>query len=145
MVAFSYRQICIAYPSGGGSYSVSKANFGRLASLVAASALMIDYVPDGRGLDLVGDRAGHRRRCRPSRAISVQVAIVAIFLIMIGNLRGLRESGNIFAIPTYLFVGSAFLMIAIGTFKIIVQGEGAAPTPAEVEAVSEYDAGRRLC
>ena len=134
VVAFSYRQICIAYPSGGGSYSVSKANFGKIASLVAASALMIDYsltvaVSTSSAVEQISSAV-------PAVApISVQVAIVAIFLIMVGNLRGLRESGNIFAIPTYLFLFSALLMIGIGTFKIVVLGESRAPSPEEIAAL----------
>jgi amino acid transporter len=136
VVAFSYRQICIAYPSGGGSYSVSKANFGKIASLVAASALMIDYsltvaVSTSSAVEQISSAI-------PAVGpISVQLAIVAIFLIMVGNLRGLRESGNIFAIPTYLFLGSALLMIGIGAFRIIILGETRPPTPAEIEAVSD--------
>jgi amino acid transporter len=68
--------------------------------------------------------------------LSVEVGVIAITLIAIGNLRGLRESGNIFAIPTYLFLGSALLMIGIGTFRIVVLGEHRPPTAAEVAAVS---------
>jgi amino acid transporter len=134
VVAFSYRQICIAYPSGGGSYSVSKANFGKLASLVAASALMIDYsltvaVSTSSAVEQISSAV-------PAVGpISVYVGVGAIFLIMIGNLRGLRESGNIFAIPTYLFLGSALLMIAIGAFRIVVLGESRAPSPEEVAAL----------
>ena len=134
VVAFSYRQICIAYPSGGGSYSVSKANFGKIASLVAASALMIDYsltvaVSTSSAVEQIASAV-------PAVGpISVYVGIGAIFLIMIGNLRGLRESGNIFAIPTYLFLFSALLMIGIGTFKIVVLGESRAPSPEEIAAL----------
>jgi amino acid transporter len=134
VVAFSYRQICIAYPSGGGSYSVSKANFGKLASLVAASALMIDYsltvaVSTSSAVEQISSAV-------PAVGpISVYVGVGAIFLIMIGNLRGLRESGNIFAIPTYLFLGSALLMIAIGTFRIVVLGEHRTPSPEEIAAL----------
>jgi len=134
IVAFSYRQICIAYPSGGGSYSVSKANFGKVASLVAASALMIDYsltvaVSTSSAVEQISSAV-------PAVGpISVYVGVGAIFLIMIGNLRGLRESGNIFAIPTYLFLGSALLMIGIGTFRIVVLGESRAPSPEEIAAL----------
>ena len=114
IVAFSYRQVCLAYPTGGGSYSVSKANFGRMASLVAASALMIDYtltvaVSTSSAVEqlVVGDPG-------PRPRTGWRSALLAIGLITLGNLRGLREAGNIFAIPTYLFLGSAFLMIAVG-------------------------------
>ena len=129
IVAFSYRQVCLAYPTGGGSYSVSKANFGRMASLVAASALMIDYtltvaVSTSSAVEQLSSAIP---ALDPYR---VEVAILAIGLITLGNLRGLREAGNIFAIPTYLFLGSAFLMIAAGTFRIVFQGDtGPAPTP----------------
>ena len=110
IVAFSYRQICIAYPTGGGSYSVSKANFGRLASLVAASALLIDYnltvaVSTSSAVEQITSAL-------PALApISVGIGVGAIGLITLGNLRGIREAGNIFALPTYLFLFSALLMI----------------------------------
>ena len=126
VVAFSYRQVCIAYPTGGGSYSVSKANFGRLASLVAASALLIDYnltvaVSTSSAVEQVVSAV-------PSLAsVAVGIGVAAILLITIGNLRGLREAGNIFAVPTYLFLGSALLMIAVGVYRIVVLGESTVP------------------
>ena len=102
--------MCIAYPTGGGSYSVSKANFGRLASLIAASALLIDYtltvaVSTSSAVEQI---ASAFPALDP---VKVEIGVVAIALITLGNLRGLREAGNIFAIPTYLFLVSAFLMI----------------------------------
>jgi amino acid transporter len=123
-VAISYRQICLAYPTGGGSYSVSKRNFGRLVSLVAASALMIDYVmtvavSTASSIEQVTSAIPELTDWR------VVLGIAAIALITIGNLRGLREAGNLFAIPTYLFLGSALLMIAIGTIRIVVFAERA--------------------
>ena len=137
VVAFSYRQVCIAYPTGGGSYSVSKANFGRLASLVAASALMIDYtltvaVSTSSAVEQIASAV-------PSLdSVRVEIGVVAIGLILLGNLRGIREAGNIFAIPTYLFLGSAFLMIAMGAFRIVVQGDtGPAPSPEVVRATTQ--------
>jgi amino acid transporter len=137
IVAFSYRQVCIAYPGGGGSYSVSKANFGRLASLIAASALLIDYTLTVAvsTTSAVEQIASAVPALDPWR---VQMGLVAIGLITLGNLRGLREAGNIFAIPTYLFLGSAFLMIAMGVFRILFQGDtGPTPTPEVVEAMSQ--------
>ena len=122
VVAISYRQVCIAYPTGGGSYSVSKRNFGRNASLVAASALLIDYVMT---VAVSTSSAVEQITSAIPALIDFRVAIgvAAISLITIGNLRGLRESGNIFALPTYLFLGSALLMIAIGAYRILVNGE----------------------
>src|SRR5256885_3703876 len=120
-VAISYRQICIAYPTGGGSYSVSKRNFGRHASLIAASALLIDYVMT---VAVSTSSAVEQITSAVPALIDerVLIGVAAIALITIGNLRGIREAGNIFAVPTYLFVGSALLMIAIGTFRIVVGG-----------------------
>jgi len=136
IVAFSYRQVCLAYPTGGGSYSVSKANFGRLASLVAASALLIDYnltaaVSTSSAVEQIvsafpalGD-------------VRVLIGVGALALITLANLRGVREAGNIFAVPTYLFMFSAFAMIAIGAYRIVVLGEQHAPPPEVVAATAE--------
>ena len=122
-VAISYRQVCIAYPTGGGSYAVSKANFGRTVSLVAASALLIDYVMTVA----VSTTSAVEQITSAIPALielRVEIGVLAIVLITVGNLRGLREAGNVFAVPTYLFIGSALLMIAIGAFRILVLGEG---------------------
>ena len=134
-VAISYRQICIAYPGGGGSYSVSRRNIGRTVSLVAASALMIDYV-----MTVAVSTSSAVEQITSAFPIlydeRVLIGVVAIALITLGNLRGLREAGNIFAIPTYLFVGSALLMIGVGTFRIVVLGEGSTYGPEFNEQVS---------
>jgi len=136
IVAFSYRQVCLAYPNGGGSYSVSKANFGRHASLVAASALLIDYnltaaVSTSSAVEQIvsafpalGD-------------VRVLIGVGALALITLANLRGVREAGNIFAVPTYLFMFSAFAMIAIGAYRIVVLGEQHGPPPEVVAATAE--------
>lgn len=122
IVAFSYRQVCLAYPTGGGSYSVSKVNFGRRASLIAASALLIDYV-----MTVAVSISSAVEQITAALPVllpeKVLIGVIAIALVTLGNLRGLREAGNIFAVPTYLFVGSALLMIAIGTFRIVILGE----------------------
>jgi amino acid transporter len=126
VVSTSYRQIGYAYPSGGGAYAVARANLGRPAALVAAGSLLVDYimtvaVSTASAVEQITSAVPELFDGR------IAIAVVAILLITVGNLRGLRESGNIFAIPTYLFVGSALLMIAIGTFRIVVLGEGVPP------------------
>jgi amino acid transporter len=126
VVAVSYRQIGHAYPSGGGAYAVARANLGWLASLIAAGALLVDYimtvaVSTSSAVEQITSAVPE---LYPERVL---IGVAAIVLITIGNLRGLRESGNIFAIPTYLFVGSALLMIAIGLFRVVVLGEHAPP------------------
>jgi amino acid transporter len=135
VVAFSYRQVCIAYPTGGGSYSVSKRNFGRMASLVAASALLIDYNLTAA----VSTSSAVEQIVSAFPALSdirVVIGIGALSLITLANLRGVREAGNIFAVPTYLFMFSAFAMIAIGAYRIIVLGEHHAPPPEVVQATA---------
>jgi amino acid transporter len=140
VVAFSYRQVCIAYPTGGGSYSVSKANFGRLASLVAASALLIDYnltaaVSTSSAVEQIVSAVPSLDHAR------VFIGVGAIALITLANLRGVREAGNIFAVPTYLFLFSALTMIALGLYRIVIQGEAALPPPPEVVAATTTTAG----
>jgi amino acid transporter len=131
VVAFSYRQVCIAYPTGGGSYSVSKANFGRMASLVAASALLIDY--NLTAAVSTSSAVEQMVSAFPNLdAIRVEIGVVGLGLITLANLRGVREAGNIFALPTYLFLFSALAMIAIGAYRILVLGEGNQPPPPEV-------------
>jgi amino acid transporter len=126
VVSTSYRQIGFAYPSGGGAYAVARANLPGIFALVAAGALLVDYVMTvavstasaaEQIISAVPELAG----------AGVVMGVISIAVITLGNLRGLRESGNIFAIPTYLFVGSALLVIAIGVFRIAVFGEGASP------------------
>jgi amino acid transporter len=126
MVAFSYRQVCLAYPTGGGSYSVAKRNFGELPSLIAASALMIDYTLT---VAVSTSSASEQIVSAVPELVPWKVLIGcgAIVLLTVGNLRGLRESGNIFALPTYLFVAAALVMIALGSYRLFVLGETAAP------------------
>lgn len=137
IVAFSYRQVCIAYPTGGGSYSVSKANFGRRTSLVAAAALLIDYtltvaVSTSSAVEQIASAVPALDPWR------IEMGLIAIALITLGNLRGLREAGNIFAVPTYLFLGSAFLMIGTGVFRIVVAGDtGPVPSQEVIDATRE--------
>jgi amino acid transporter len=139
VVAFSYRQVCIAYPTGGGSYSVSKANFGKLASLIAASALLIDYnltaaVSTSSAVEQIVSAFP------AADGIRVEIGVSAIALITIANLRGVREAGNIFAVPTYLFLVSALLMIAIGVYHVVVLGEGGRLPPPEIVAATKTTA-----
>jgi amino acid transporter len=123
VVAISYRQVVMAYPSGGGSYSVSKANLGRGASLVAAAALLIDYVLTvAVSVSSASEQIASALPSLGPWQVVIAVSIVAV--IMLANLRGVREAGNIFTIPTYLFVGSALLMIVLGAWQILVLGEG---------------------
>ncbi|HEY8134537.1 MAG TPA: APC family permease, partial [Candidatus Limnocylindrales bacterium] len=126
VVAISYRQEIYAYPSGGGDYAVARANLPGIFALVVAGALLVDYV-----MTVAVSTSSAVEQvisALPGLAdIRVEIAAVAILLIMLGNLRGLRESGNIFAVPTYIFVFSTLAIIAIGVFRIVVLGESAKP------------------
>jgi len=137
VVALSYRQVCRAYPSGGGAYSVSKENLGALASLVAAAALLIDYVMTVAvsSTSAVEQIYSVVPSLFPFR---VEIAVVAIALITTANLRGLRESGNIFAIPTYLFLGLALTMVGLGVIRVIT---GQAVDVQQADAVQSGSEG----
>lgn len=126
VVTTSYRQIGYAYPSGGGAYAVARSNLGRLPALVAAGSLLVDYamtvaVSTSSAVEQITSAVPEIFHLR------IVIGVFAIFLIMIGNLRGLRESGNIFAVPTYLFTVSALVMIGLGVYRLVVLGEGSPP------------------
>jgi amino acid transporter len=126
VVAISYRQEIYAYPSGGGDYAVARANLPSIFALIVAGALLVDYVMTVA----VSTSSAVEQVISALPALHdlrIQIAILAIALIMLGNLRGLRESGNIFAVPTYIFVFSTLAIIVIGVFRIVVLGESAPP------------------
>jgi amino acid transporter len=117
VVVLSYRQTCYAYPSGGGAYAVSRANLGRNASLVAASALLVDYVLTVA----VSVAAGVQNVVSAipvlaPHAVAVSIGMVAVLALM--NLRGVKESGTAFAIPTYGFIAVVLMMIVVGFARI---------------------------
>ena len=118
LVAFSYRQTIHAYPGGGGAYIVSKDNLGINAALVAAAALLIDYtltvaVSIAAGVAAVTSAF-------PSLHVNrVELSLVFLAVLAIGNLRGIRESGQIFAIPTYFFIGMILVLLAVGAYRFV--------------------------
>jgi amino acid transporter len=125
IVVASYRQTCHAYPGGGGAYAVSRANLGRDAALVAASALLVDYVLTvavsvAAGVDNIASAFSSHPWFHQHEVL---ISIVLIALLAIMNLRGVKESGRAFAIPTYGFVATVLIMLAVGLFKI-VNGQG---------------------
>ena len=126
VVSTSYRQIGFAYPSGGGAYAVAMENFGKLPALVAAGALLVDYILTV-AVSTSSAVAQITSALPDLLPLTVPIGVLCILLMTLGNLRGIRESGNIFAIPTYLFVGSALLMIGVGVFRIVILGEHNAP------------------
>ncbi len=116
IITLSYQQTIRAYPSGGGAYIVAYDNLGVYAGLIAAAALMIDYVLTvsvsiASGVDNLISLVPHLA------GIKIGLCLLFIFLIMLANLRGVRESGRIFMIPTYAFIVSILIMIAVGFYN----------------------------
>jgi amino acid transporter len=123
IVTFSYRQTIRAYPNGGGSYIVAHANLGTIAGLVAAASLLTDYVLTVA----VSVSSGVQNLYSAFPALtsfSVLLIVLFILLVMAVNLRGLRESGTIFASPTYIFLGSMLLMIGLGLVRVLLGSLG---------------------
>jgi amino acid transporter len=127
VVYFSYRQTIAAYPSGGGSYTVARFNLGAPAGLLAAAALLADYILTAA----VGISAGVGALISAVPSLlphTVSLCVGILIVITILNLRGVREAGTAFAIPTYLFVGTILITIAGGIVRVLVSGGH--PTPA---------------
>ncbi|WP_328677780.1 APC family permease [Streptomyces sp. NBC_00322] len=119
VVVLSYRQVVHAYPSGGGSYEVASTNIGPSAGLVVAASLLVDYVMTvavsvASGVDniisAVPELADER----------VLMALIFVALLTAMNLRGVRESGQLFAAPTYLFIGGVLIMVGTGLFRYLM-------------------------
>jgi len=118
IVAFSYRQTIHAYPTGGGAYIVAKENIGPAAGLIAAASLLVDYtltvaVSISAGVLAITSAFP---QLEPYR---VEICLGFLAILTIGNLRGIRESGNIFAIPTYFFVVSIALLLIAGLYRYL--------------------------
>src|SRR5438874_2433256 len=132
IVAFSYRQTIHAYPTGGGAYRVAKENIGQNAGLIAAASLLVDYtltvaVSISAGVLAITSALPHLDPYR------VEMCLAFLAILTVGNLRGIRESGNIFAVPTYFFVGSVGLLLGAGLYRYLTGGIVPinAPLPAE--------------
>ncbi|WP_204073965.1 APC family permease [Planotetraspora phitsanulokensis] len=136
VVVASYRQNVHAYPSGGGDYEVATTNLGANAGLTVASALLVDYVLTvavsvANGADYVGATIPFVAEHRPLVAIGIVVILTVI------NLRGLRESGVAFAIPTYAFMIAVIGMVLWGMFRLLVLGDDLRAPTADYRIVSE--------
>lgn len=116
IVVLSYRQTIRAYPQGGGSYIVARENLGLYPGLVAGGSLMIDYILTVT-VSISAGTAALTSAIPVLKSHTVLLCLFFIFLIMLANLRGVKESGQIFMVPTYAFITSIFLLIGIGLFK----------------------------
>jgi amino acid transporter len=128
-VAFSYMQTIKAYPQGGGTYIVARENLGTIPSLTAASALLIDYILTV-AVSMSAGVAAITSAWPTLEPYRVELAVGLIGLVSLANLRGVKESGAMFAIPTYTFVASMFLLIGTGLFNIVTGHVTPAPPPA---------------
>jgi len=129
LLVISYSQSIYAYPTGGGDYSVAKENLGMSAGLTAGSALLIDYVLTVA----VSTTAGIAALTSAIPALydyRIVLVLAAIFLILVANLRGVRESARVFAFPVYAFIGLAIAMVMAGFFQYFFgAGETVSPPP----------------
>ena len=129
IVFFSYRQTIEAYPGGGGSYTVARENLGNFPGLLGGAALMIDYILNvAVGISAgVGALVSAVPGLQPHTLALCLAILAAITLI---NLRGLREAGLVFMVPTYLFVGSLLIILAIGIGKVLAADGSPMPVVA---------------
>jgi len=127
IVYFSYRQTIAAYPGGGGSYTVARENLGQRVALLAAAALIVDYIL----VVAVGISAGVGALVSAVPSLqphSLALCLGILAVITLVNLRGVRETGNVFMVPTYLFIGCLLGTIGLGLAKSFLAGGH--PTPA---------------
>jgi amino acid transporter len=136
LVALSYRQTIFAYPSGGGSYTVAKDNLGQMPGLVAAAALLTDYILTV-AVSISAGVAAITSAYPTLAPHAVALCLASTFVLMAVNLRGVRESGIAFSIPTYVFIVLMLAMIGVGLYQLL-SGHGPAPlnTTPRVDAIS---------
>ena len=138
IVIASYRQTIRAYPKGGGAYIVAKENLGTYPGLIAGASLLIDYVLTV-AVSVAAGVAAITSALPPLYPYRVPLGVLAVAVIAVANLRGIRESGRLFAAPTYLFVISMLAMVLCGVFRVLAGG--AAPVPAPVGVVESFAPG----
>ena len=129
IVYFSYRQTIAAYPSGGGSYTVARFNLGTPAALLAAAALLADYILTAA----VGISAGVGALVSAAPSLlphTVSICVGILVVVTIVNLRGVRDAGLAFALPTYLFVGTLLITIIAGVLRVLLSGGHPVPAAA---------------
>jgi amino acid transporter len=131
ILLFSYRQTIKAYPSAGGAYVVTKDNFGLLTAQLAGVALLTDYVLTV-SVSVSAGVAAITSVAPSSYAYRVPMAVVFIWVIAWGNLRGVRESGRLFAVPTYFFIAMMFILLGIGILRSFLGDLQPVPIPDDV-------------
>jgi amino acid transporter len=132
IVTISYEQTIHAYPGGGGAYIVARDNLGELPAQTAGAALLTDYILTVS----VSISAGVAQivSAYPDNPYRVLIAVIAVFFIMLINLRGVKESGTAFAIPTYFFVVVMVFTVGLGVFRYLTGSLGMVVDPPHFEA-----------
>ena len=128
IVYFSYRQTIDAYPQGGGSYTVASQNLGEGAGLLAAAALMIDYILTAA----VGISAGVGALISAAPGLqpyTLKLCLLVLFILTLINMRGVHDTGVVFMIPTYLFTGTLLIVIGVGSWHVFAAANGGHPHP----------------
>jgi amino acid transporter len=137
IIVSSYRQTIFAYPQGGGDYIVTKENLGMSASLITAGALLIDYtltvaVSISAGVSAITSAL-------PGLHVNrVPLALAFLAVLMVGNLRGIRESVKLFGVPVYLFLGSIFMLLAVGAWRGVF---GYTPVAEAAQPIANFGTG----
>jgi len=143
VIAISYRQTIMAYPSGGGAYWVARENIGTVAGLVAAAALLLDYVLTV-AVSIAAGVAAITSAFPAWHLSRVELSLGFLAFLAIGNLRGIRESGQIFFLPTYFFIAGMALLIVVGAVKVlggdvpVAQSAASAIVPNEMVPLSIF-------
>ena len=140
VVATSYRQTIFSYPSGGGSYIVASENLGTYPGLIAGASLMIDYVLTV-AVSVSSGVAAILSFVPQYQSSRVEIALLVVAFIALANLRGVRESGLLFALPTYAFVAGALVLIAVGFHRVFsTPGFVIPPPPASTVPLTSHPA-----
>ena len=134
IVTVSYRQTIFTYPNGGGAYIVARDNLGELPAQIAGAALLTDYILTV-AVSISSGVAQIASAFPAMNPYRVDIAVVVILFMMVVNLRGVKESGRIFAVPTYFFIGMMFLTLGVGFMRVI---SGTLPTVTAVQVI-EHD------
>ncbi len=136
IVITSYRQTIFAYPSGGGSYIVSKENLGVIPALIAGSSLLVDYILTV-AVSVAGGVLAIRSAFGFDNKWTVPICLGCILMITLANLRGLKESGALFAPPTYIYVVSLMALIIVGLVRVFILKNISPIDPAKVSKEAE--------
>src|SRR5690349_3108213 len=119
LVVLSYREVVMVYIRPGGSYVVARENFGPRIAQVCAVALLIDYVVTV-AVQIAAGTAAVASAIPAIGPYKLEICVGVVLLMCYGNLRGIKEAGKSFAVPTYLFAGSVILMIVVGLFREVI-------------------------